>query len=340
MKRKKSDLENKIIIGDSLEVLKTFPDNSIQCIITSPPYWGLRDYGFSGQIGMESSFEEYIKHIVTILRESKRILKHNGTLWLNLGDCYSCSGKGGGNNKTSLEPKNLIGLPWRIAFALQADGWYLRSDIIWAKPNPMPESVVDRPTRSHEYLFLLTKSRKYYYDNEAIKEPLASSSVKRLAQPTFESQKGGKKDYGSKSNRSSRKALVNLYKKCGPNSRANVDRVPRKNLKQDAIGKGNYVEFNGRHKNKPIYTRNKRDVWNIAVIPYKGAHFATFPEKLVEPCVLAGSKKGDIVMDIFAGSGTTLAVAEKLGRKWVGIEGNKKYLRLIKRRLKDAKKKK
>jgi len=362
--------ENKVICGDSLEILKTLPSASVQCVVTSPPYWGLRDYGFKGQIGMEKTPEEYVNHLVDIFHELKRVLRQDGVFWLNLGDSYfstqtttggcspksTLSGGGGPNSRqgskneflyniqpkishkkvlANVKPKDLIGIPWMVAFALRADGWYLRSDIIWAKNNPMPESVTDRPTRSHEYIFLLTKNKKYYYDAEAIKEPLAASSIQRLSQPTFDSQTGGEKDYGPTSNRSARKTLVNLKKHyCGPNSRANVDYVPKKNLKQDMIAKGTYVGFNDRYV--PVTKRNKRDVWTIAVRPYMGAHFATFPEKLVEPCVLAGSKPGDVVMDPFAGSGTTLAVALRLGRNYLGIEGNPKYMKLIRERIKKA----
>jgi DNA modification methylase len=353
MKKTKLTSNNQTLCGDSLDILKTLPSASVQCVVTSPPYWGLRDYGFKGQIGLEKTPEEYVQHLVSILHELKRVLRDDGILWLNLGDCYAANGISGLDvqGKTStigkanprshqkkivpkgLKQKDLVGIPWRVAFALQADGWYLRSDIIWAKPNPMPESVTDRPTRSHEYIFLLTKSKKYYYDAETIKEPLAASSVQRLSQPTFDAQTGGEKDYGPTSNRSARKTLVNLKKHyCGPNSRANVDRVPSQTLKQDLIAKGTYVGFNDRYV--PVTKRNKRDVWTIAVKPYMGAHFATFPEKLVEPCVLAGSKPGDVVMDPFAGSGTTLAVALRLERHYLGIEGNPKYMKLIRERIK------
>jgi DNA modification methylase len=305
------------------------------------------------QVGLEKTPEEYVDRLVNLFRKVKRVLRDDGTVWLNLGDCYAGGGNNAGNTKeispkqgsnrgnryekkpipAGTKQKDLVGIPWRVAFALQADGWYLRSDIIWAKNNPMPESVTDRPTRSHEYVFLLTKNKKYYYDAEAIKEPLAASSIQRLSQPTFDSQTGGEKDYGPTSNRSARKTLVNLKKHyCGPNSRANVDHVPKKNLKQDMIAKGTYVGFNARYV--PVTKRNKRDVWTIAVKPYMGAHFATFPEKLVEPCVLAGSKPGDVVMDPFAGSGTTLAVALRLGRNYLGIEGNPKYMKLIRERIK------
>jgi len=257
--------------GDVRTILPTLKAGSVQCVVTSPPYWGLRDYGVTGQIGLEPTPEAYVENMVQVFREVKRVLRDDGTVWLNLGDSYnSTSGfsrankqwarkgrDGGANDKKeikhpTLKTKDLIGIPWRVAFALQADGWYLRSDIVWHKPNPMPESVTDRPTKSHEYLFLLTKSVQYYYDAEAVREPAQDS-------------KSG---------------------------------------------------------------RNLRSVWTINPKPYAEAHFATFPEKLVEPCVKAGTKHGDTVLDPFAGSGTTGLVAGKLGREFVGIELNADYITL------------
>ncbi len=256
-----------ILQGDCLDQLKTLPDESVDCCITSPPYYGLRDYGIDGQIGLEQTPEEYVARLVEVFREVRRVLKDDGIMFLNLGDSYAGSGKGGqseekrsenwqpqyGNKgkRYGLKPKDLIGIPWMVAFALRADGWYLRSDIIWHKPNCMPESVTDRPTKSHEYLFLLSKSKKYYYDAEAIKEPHSGGSHKK------------RNDFGATP---SEKILI-------------------------AQGKATYVGL-GAYKESPS-GRNKRTVWTIPTRPYKEAHFATFPEKLIEPCIRAGtSEKG------------------------------------------------
>jgi len=298
-----------VIQGDVREVLKTLDDESVQCVVTSPPYWGLRDYGVDDQLGLEATPEEFVENMVDVFREVKRVLRKDGTLWLNLGDSYFGGGRGDDsklrgshkgqgtydsmksskpdwNKVKGLKPKDLVGIPWRVALALQADGWYLRSDIIWDKPNPMPESVTDRPTKSHEYIFLLTKSAKYYYDYEAIKENGEYPAGTKAA-------KGSAKRYSTD--------LVN-------------SRPPE------------YKIYDGK--------RNKRSVWKITTKPYKEAHFATFPEELPELCIKAGTKKGDVVLDIFAGSGTTLRVASKLGRKGIGIELNPEYIKILKKRCK------
>lgn len=383
-----------LLQGDCLEVMKTLPDRSVQCCISSPPYFGLRDYGMDGQIGLEETPEAYVEKLVAVFREVRRVLKDDGTIFLNLGDSYAGSGGaggdysegglkegqpkwksnfeidkskrnsnrwGGGNIPSSgyLKPKDLIGIPWRVAFALQADGWWLRNDIIWAKPNPMPESVTDRCTRSHEYIFLLTKSARYFYDAEAIKE------------------------------------LSTYGPGCGWD---------------DA---GHEIASKTADQKNPAFraiqsTRNKRDVWTVTTKPYKGAHFATYPPDLIEPCILAGtSAKGEcphcgkawirmvekdnpptdghtesaypegttanrlamkrqaarergeeftnrtttigwqpqcdcpehepvhqVVLDPFCGSGTTMEVAIRHNRDGIGIELNPKYIQLIKRRLK------
>lgn len=340
-----------LIHGHVLGVLPTLEAGSVQCCVTSPPYWGLRDYGLDpavwggdcdcghdwsdvvvtrtggpgsekqasnrgannvsgvcgvcgawrGQLGLEPTPELYVEHLVAVFREVRRVLRDDGVLWLNLGDGYAASRSYQvpdskwcevGNEKASsvppgLKPKDLVGIPWRVAFALQADGWWLRSDIIWAKPNPMPESVRDRPTRSHEYIFLLTKSARYYYDADAIAEP--------------------------------------------------------------AINSGRVVRCDGTQKNtghqNPRYTgakprditvadlRNARSVWAVTTQPFPEAHFAVFPEKIPSLCIRAGSREGDLVLDPFMGSGTTAVVAEKLGRRWVGIEANADYIEIAKRRL-------
>lgn len=273
---------------------------SVQCIVTSPPYWGLRDYGNSDQIGLERTPEEYVESLRSVALELWRVLKTDGTLWLNLGDCFATGGgsvgraPGGGDQGErfiragmigtqpnrmpipGLKSKDLIGIPWRVAFALQADGWYLRQDIIWHKPNPMPESVTDRPTTSHEYIFLLTKNERYFYDSEAIKETAAYPNG-----PTGSTRKargGGNKAAGA--------GHTNLAK-CG------------------------LVAYE---------TRNKRSVWTVALRPYSEAHYATFPPDLVEPCILAGSRPGDIVLDPFFGSGTVGRVAEQYSRRWIGVD--------------------
>jgi len=357
-----------IICGDCLEVLKTLPAESVDCCITSPPYYGLRDYGIGGQIGLEPTPEAYVARLVEVFREVRRVLKKEGTLWLNLGDSYAGSSgchKGGSEKANSNagatnsyimpkpgKPKDLIGIPWMVAFALRADGWYLRSDIIWHKPNCMPESCKDRPTKAHEYIFLLSKSQKYYYDNEAIKDPLQTNA-------------------------------------------------PRTTKNGEGNGELAHGHF-GQSKNG----RNKRTVWTIPTRPYKEAHFATFPEALVEPCILAGTsekgycpacgkawirqvERGDIVsradngnkhppvlsavlsgqgtngtgksslamtrdvktlgwlpscqcaskprpgivLDPFFGAGTVGLVAKKLGRHYIGIELNPEYISMAKTRV-------
>lgn len=355
-----------ILYGDCLETLKSLPDESIDCCVTSPPYYGLRDYGtgkwiggdpncphkrlskFSvttttghkqselignvgdaiyktvcplcgavredKQIGLEETPEEYIKKLVNVFREVNRVLKADGTLWINIGDSYNGSGRGRGadgkvhfsvlsskqgTNKGSTEgiiqkqvidmckPKDLIGIPWMLAFALRDDGWYLRQDIIWHKPNPMPESVKDRCTKSHEYIFLLSKSQHYYFDNKSIQEEAVSGEAIR-----DKSAEGYQADYPN-GNRFSKGAHV--------------------------YGKNN--------------KRNKRDVWQIPVSPVKEAHFATFPEKLVEPCILAGCPVNGVVLDPFFGSGTTGRVAVRLNRHYIGCELNPDYIEISKKRI-------
>ena len=296
---------NTILHGDVLDKLKEIETESIQCVVTSPPYWGLRDYGSDGQLGLEETPEEYVENMVKVFREVKRVLKDDGTCWLNLGDSYagnnsraSDGGRAGYGTKREgvfnnlsghLKPKDLVGIPWRVAFALQADGWYLRQDIIWHKPNPMPESVTDRCTKSHEYIFLLTKSAKYFYDNDAI------------AEQSLEYGKDKRSDLG--------------------NIRYDGKRTLDKSGKN---GQGSFVTIN--------QTRNKRSVWKINTKPYKEAHFAVFPPKIPEICIKAGSKEGDTVLDPFFGSGTTGWVAQRLGRKWIGIELNAKYIKIAEKR--------
>lgn len=307
-----------ILIGDCREQMRTLDAGSIQCCVTSPPYFGLRDYGVDGQLGLEPTPEEYIAGMVEVFREVKRVLRDDGTLWLNLGDSYAAQRGGthmpaqtvaggknghgddaafrgmGGETRGSahrnasaigLKHKDLIGIPWRVAFALQADGWYLRQDIIWHKPNPMPESVRDRCTKSHEYIFLLSKSPRYYYDAKAIAEP--TIFPKRVR------EKG--------------------------NGESAVDTKTR--------GFGSHCGSDG-------VTRNKRSVWTVATQPFKEAHFATFPPALIEPCILAGCPPGGTVLDPFFGAGTTGVVCERLGRKWTGCELNPEYAEISTNRIK------
>lgn len=293
--------------GDVLDVLRELPDESVQCVVTSPPYWALRDYGVSGQLGLEPTPDEYVAKMVSVFAEVRRVLRTDGTCWLNLGDSYNANqGSGfdtnrdGGHRKAAAvsprlrwgKPKDLVGIPWRVAFALQDDGWWLRSDIIWAKPNPMPESVTDRPTKAHEYLFLLTKSSRYYYDADAIREPhnVDWSDGRRSGQTIGHSVMAGH-----------------------PLARGGTGQADRST---------DYRAFPN------PYGRNKRSVWTVATQPYAEAHFATFPAKLIEPCILAGSREGDTVLDPFMGSGTTALVARKHGRQAIGIDINADYLDL------------
>lgn len=294
---------NTLLLGDVLEVLKSMPSKHAQAIVTSPPYWGLRDYGVEGQLGLEKTPEEYVVRVVEIFREARRVLRSDGTLWLNLGDSYAHPNTGGngatgGRDKSTLQskmppinttpvkkhmpknlkPKDLVGIPWRVAFALQADGWYLRSDIIWSKPNPMPESVTDRPTKAHEYIFLMSKSEKYYYDHEAIKEPTTWKDDRvRDRETTKLNNVPGRSRMGG--------LTTNQYDK-----------------------------------------RNKRSVWTVQTRAFKAAHFAVFPPALISPCILAGAPVDGIVLDPFNGSGTTGREAKRLKRQYIGIDINAEYL--------------
>lgn len=322
--------------GDALGILQSMPDKSVQCVVTSPPYWGLRDYGIDGQLGLETAPEKYIATMVDVFREIHRVLRGDGTLWVNLGDSYSSGGNGGGpglqrtskgsligkkNPPVGMKPKNLIGIPWRLAFALQDDGWYLRSDIIWSKPNPMPESVRDRPTRSHEYIFLFSRSRKYYYNADAIREPYTPSTIERLDQRGFHAQPGGPKDSRS-GNRSHRNTLENLKKKVDK-QRGHGRRHAGFNDRWDAMSK----------EEQQSCGANKRTVWNIATRPFTEAHFATFPIEIPLTCIRAGTRHGDLVLDPFSGAGTTGVAACSLGREYIGIELNPEYNEMAERRL-------
>lgn len=326
----------RIVCGDSLEKLRELPEESVHCIITSPPYYGLRDYGTGSwvggdascdhlngklsstkstlhdnpekkkmetgmpyakvcgkcgaaredrQLGLEDSLDSYVDNLCSIMDECHRVLRKDGTLWLNLGDSYAGSSQSGGTNPKGLHAKNLLGVPWRIAFELQRRGWILRQDIIWHKPNPMPESVKDRCTKSHEHIFLLAKSGKYYYDAESIKEP------------------------------------------------AKWDRWGNQTVKKEQPGTASWIEPKSTEELRKMTTRNKRDVWTVSTAPFKEAHFATFPEKLIEPCVLAGCPEGGTILDPFSGAATTGLVAIKNNRNYIGIELNPEYVEMAERRL-------
>ena len=291
-------LSYQVLNGDALTMLKALPSESVNCIVTSPPYYGLRDYGHDGQIGLEQTPQEFIGKLVDVFHECRRVLTKDGTCWVNMGDSYASGGRTYRDADEKLQqrgmsvrlkdaqgikPKDLLGIPWRLAFALQDDGWYLRQDIIWAKPNPMPESVTDRCTKAHEYIFLLTKSERYYFDAKAIQE--------RATYPS--------------------------------------DGIRVNTPKNAALGLKPTREYG--HKNGDF--RNPRSVWTITPKPYPGAHFAVFPPDIPRRCILAGCPPGGLVLDPFAGSGTTLAIAVSLGRRAIGVELNPEYVALIEERM-------
>ena len=342
---------NQIILGSALEVLKTFTDNSIDCCVTSPPYWGLRDYGVDDQLGLEKTPEEFISKLTEIFNEVNRVLKPEGTLWLNLGDSYAAganygksthnidfnkrSGNSSGKRKQeanshikprvkNLKPKDLVGIPWMAAFSLRSAGWYLRQDIIWSKPNPMPESVTDRCTKSHEYIFLMSKSKQYYYDHEAIKQPLAESSVSRLSQD-IESQEGSERVPGKTNGKMKAVRAHGIVRdrKLDYNSK---EKILRPHTSRGENTKESELE-------EPDSKANKRSVWTIPTMGYKEAHFATYPEKLITDCIKAGCPEDGIVLDPFMGAGTTAIVARKLNRNYIGIELNPEYKDIAEKRI-------
>jgi len=311
---------NKIYEGDSLSVLQKLPDEIADCIVTSPPYYGLRNYGVSGQLGLENSPEEYIKRLTDVFMECWRVLKKDGTMWIVIGDSYAGSGRGAGDvNKKGIQlkasfadgflkpyklsgykNKDLIGIPWALAFALRANGWYLRQDIIWAKPNPMPESVRDRCTKAHEYMFLLSKSPKYYFNHEAILEPAKYDGRKTVT------HNGSAKYLG------------------------NAAGIPTQTL-----SKGGRERWQMRYGK---YMRNRRSVWAVPTQPFKGKHYATFPTCLIKTCIQASCPHGGIVLDPFMGAGTTAIVARELGNNYIGIELNPEYIKIAENRLQENKK--
>ena len=308
--------ENRIICGDALETLKNFPDESINCSITSPPYYGLRDYHKKEQIGREKTVEEYLDRLINVFREVRRVLKKDGTCFIVIGDSYAGTsskkeqrdpkypkGRNGQNPSITqkvlgYKSKDLMGIPWRLAFALREDGWYLRSDIIWHKENAMPEACKDRPTRSYEHIFLLSKSPRYYYDYDSLAEPMKEVSKKRYV-------RGRSKE--------------NKY--LNENSGAKIQKI------NEARGYGQY-----KGDNIPQF-RNKRDIWTINTTSFRGNHYAAFPPKLAEICMIAGCPKGGIILDPFIGSGTVGLIALLHNRKYIGIELNEEYVNLTKKRI-------
>lgn len=336
---------NECHIGDCRALLRQMAAAGIkaQTCVTSPPYWGLRDYGVKGQIGLEPTFAEWIETMVEVFRGVRDVLEDDGTLWLNLGDSYAQNGGAGWQGKNGqradrrftavrdtvgmkeanrrppggYKPKDLLGQPWRVAFALQDDGWYLRQDIIWHKPNPMPESIRDRCTKAHEYIFLLTKSPRYYYDFEAMQEQ--ASPLTNARRSTIKSPDGWNTGAGSH----------------GSFHPAGRENGARRKLEKAGSGTKNNDSFDEAMAVMPE-RRNRRSVWTIGTEAFSEAHFATFPRALAEPCVLAGSRPGDVVLDPFMGSGTTAQVAEALGRQWIGCELQPEYLPLVRKRLAQA----
>ena len=331
-------LMNKIYCGDALETLQKFPKESVNCIVTSPPYYGLRNYGVDGQIGLEDTPEKYIQRLTDVFMECRRVLKNDGTMWVVIGDSYAGSGRGIGdiNKKGEKQPKasytgeflkpyklngyknkDLMGIPWALAFALRADGWYLRQDIIWHKPNPMPESVLDRCTKAHEYVFLFSKSPKYYFDHTAMLEPAHYDGRKNMT------HNGSSKYLNDVSGLTTQ----------------NIPKGSRKrwpNQLRGYVSKEGSTGLRTQHHGSNIATlpaRNKRSVWTVSTRPFKGAHFATFPPDLIRTCIDAGCPPDGIVLDPFMGAGTTAVVASELRRNYVGIELNAEYVSLAEERV-------
>lgn len=339
-----------ILIGDCLQQLRGLPDQSVNCCVTSPPYFGLRDYGVEGQIGLEETPAEFIARLVDVFREVRRVLRNDGTCWVNMGDSYASKANGplGAGGHTTDAPhvairtaharrssripngfkhKDLMGMPWRLAFALQDDGWYLRQDIIWNKQNPMPESVRDRCTKAHEYIFLLSKSQRYYFDQQAILEPVSPNTHARLAQDVAAQIGSSRANGGAKTN-------------------GNMKAVARKS---NGVGWGHGTDSaernRGRVKDNTSMDsalaimpteRNKRSVWTVPTHSFRGAHFATYPPDLIRPCILAGAPRGGLVLDPFGGAATTALVAMQEGRRSILCELNPEYAQLGHARLAQA----
>lgn len=382
-------ITSEIFEGDANKVLKSFADKSVNCCITSPPYFGLRDYGHKGQIGLEETPKQYVQKLVKVFREVKRVLRDDGTLWLNLGDSYAGSGKGIGDDFTgrwkqgthegsrstttrtrnvggNIKSKDLIGIPWQVAFALRDDGWYLRQDIIeeveffcpcgcgyvmeervwrwsqdrdmiWKKPNPMPESVTDRCTKSHEYIFLLSKSPKYYYDYEAIKTPIQDATVQRMMQQNLDAQKGservpGKPNGAMKAVGPGRKPAPHDSRGGNQGSTTGIKAYSHRGTGDKTItGHSGNFDVNGNLMGDGM--ANKKSVWTVSTKPFKEAHFATFPEDLIVDCVKAGCPEEGVVLDPFGGAFTTAVVSRKLNRHYKIIELNPDYIKIGKNRL-------
>lgn len=345
---------NKVFFGDCRDTMRDLIAQGVkvQMCVTSPPYFGLRDYGHPGQLGLEATPAEFVAAMVEVFGLVRELLADDGVLWLNLGDSYAGTGKSGGGAQgkrweqfgmdtegpkggkwmpppAGLKPKDLIGIPWRVAFALQADGWYLRQDIIWHKPNPMPESVTDRCTKAHEYLFLLSKSERYFFDSDAIKEEATGALPGNQSHKHTAEYEGGDEKHRTKA------GLVDYAQR----QRSKRDSFKREGSKRAEVIPGQTVGTHRPDREESQWdtaTRNRRSVWTVPTQPYNGAHFATFPPALIEPCILAGSRPGDTVLDCFFGSGTTGEVAGNFGRQWIGCELNPDYAPLQRARTAQA----
>jgi len=337
---------NRVQFGDCRDTMRAWAAAGVkaQMCVTSPPYFGLRDYGHDGQIGLEATPDAFVAALVDVFRCVRDVLADDGVLWLNLGDSYNAAGRTGhgtrqgfkqGSNRASaekvdncrpsvdnLKPKDLIGIPWRVAFALQADGWYLRQDIIWHKPNPMPESVTDRCTKAHEYMFLLSKSERYFFDSDAIKEQSVTDDIRRPYGSKGAWDLDGRPEEQRPNGKPRGKGGKNAFRGQGHFRSADTGPANREGRDMADVGAGE--------------TRNRRSVWTVPTQPYNGAHFATFPPALIEPCILAGSRPGDTVLDCFFGSGTTGEVAGNFGRQWIGCELNPDYAPLQRARTAQA----
>jgi DNA modification methylase len=357
-----------ILKGDCRDVLRTLPDESVHCVVTSPPYFGLRDYGVAGQIGLEPSPDAFVEEMVAVFRDARRVLRADGTFWLNLGDSYTSGGRDTygtwspdskqathtaiksatrAPTPAGLKPKDLIGIPWRVAFALQADGWYLRQDIIWSKPNPMPESVRDRCTKAHEYLFLLSKSERYYFDQDAILEECSPNTHARLAQDV-QAQIGSDRAHAGGKTNGNMKAVARrgggnrshkhteAYEGGAAEHRTKAGLIAfsdrQRKLAEAGSGIKNNDSFDAAMAIMPT-KRNRRSVWTVPTEGYSEAHFATFPPALIEPCIKAGCPAGGTVIDPFGGAGTTGMVADRLGRNAILIELNPEYAAMAERRI-------
>lgn len=360
----------RILEGDCRELLRSLPDESVHCVVTSPPYFGLRDYGADGQIGLELNPETYVAALVDVFREVRRALRSDGTLWLNIGDSYAGSWGAQGHRisesdepswhssqiknhpkrssntgtigSAGVKPKDLYGIPWMLAFALRADGWYLRQDLIWSKPNPMPESVTDRCTKAHEYLFLLSKSNLYHYDAEAIRETAVADHIGSMDDGAQRLPNGSNANVGRNFRQPNSPQSIKSPKGQGFTRRAGIG---AKGNAKTFRGGGAYTQGRSFHNDAKVerdshgnapnttVSRNKRSVWTVATAPYSEAHFATFPPALIEPCILAGCPKGGTVLDPFGGAGTTGLVADRLRRNAILIELNPEYAEMAQRRI-------